>query len=655
MREVTTPSLPGYINLCLNLGKRLSNQSTASGGSILRAVYLSFNELLPLHATLFRPFTAQIRALILPLLAPCSSNEHALDQKISLQWQCVVIARQLYVLQHMCNPKNVAADLRRQSLSSLLDSIRATADVVFRTIREEATLWSRERTILKHTKSGEILCDPCPELLHLPAWEGIEAGLERLHGLLELLSAFMSIHSDLPVVIPVGRIQDAVRRIVFLRSSIGDWNKHLSTEADQNDRDCVTAYLPQLCVSALKCLLQLVSRLSIDNSPSVDAILETVLWTLSDEATSNSSRVRQMCYNIVDRMLQSFGPYLSSKHASLFSTCMNLCYQDVLSDKADSEAPGITDFRDNSMGSIFNLETKANKTVSVQESAAKLLAAILNQISLGLPSKSLRQQLDRAAILSHHGALMLASVRNPPHDDNRESVSTSILPILARMFPGSPEIRDFVRPQMPLVFQHEGWDSAPFEGEHKEEPLEDLRRPRYTNHRSKNGDGTEVLMDNSIQVIGNSLSSHEYLAEESNGAPSIHESKRQKISHSDFAPRPVSDAQQEMIPHLEDRHPMIEQPPPLDSGEVLKTHHFRDSEHAAKRPSNLTALDHNSLQRSGSKSPQSMIENVRKTAPNQELPKEEKDDQSESESDSELPVLEMSSGLDSGEEDITDS
>ena len=103
VRELTTPSLPGFITSCLTLVKPAPQEN-----DILCVVLQAFNELIPHHPASFRPHSAQMRALVLPLIAPIPSDttQYAFLPSASVS----EAARRLFVSLSMCTPKNASPE-----------------------------------------------------------------------------------------------------------------------------------------------------------------------------------------------------------------------------------------------------------------------------------------------------------------------------------------------------------------------------------------------------------------------------------------------------------------------------------------------------------------------------------------------------------------
>ena len=89
----------------------------------------------------------------------------------------------------------------------------------------------------------------------------------------------------------------------------------------------------------------------------------------------------------------------------------------------------------------------------IQEATQDLLSLALISVLSGYFPPPLRSQIDRTAIITQNKQAMLASVMNPipiPRRRDEKPIS-SILPYLARAYPGAMEVEALLRPQMPPI------------------------------------------------------------------------------------------------------------------------------------------------------------------------------------------------------------
>ncbi|KAL8869682.1 MAG: hypothetical protein Q9174_004089 [Haloplaca sp. 1 TL-2023] len=223
VREITTPSLPAFITICLKLIGAADNPHTRHSGpseSLAAVALWAYSELLPLYPAAFRPVIGQIRALCLPLTAPISSSwllDDSADQgsggKSSKIESCR--ARQVLVLLCGCAPKNTQSQEWAQSLTAMIAKAHGTADLVFRALKEDWVSSGHDKRVSVPT------ADPLSKIVQsdetdtqLPGWVGINDGLERLNGLLLTAQAHLAYPSLSALTIPTGRILDLIDRVI---------------------------------------------------------------------------------------------------------------------------------------------------------------------------------------------------------------------------------------------------------------------------------------------------------------------------------------------------------------------------------------------------------------------------------------------------------
>lgn len=475
VREITTPSLPGFITSCLSLAK---SQITLGGtrkivchGSTLDTILQSFCKLLPHHPTLFRPFVTQIRSLILPLIAATPSNlsieENPKLPPIIIE-TCVLSSRDLFVLLSSCAPKNKSAEDWAKSLHSVIESLHKTADRAFRAVIEN---WepSVSRAQLNGNSThdfAKVVCGQDEDDLGLPPWRGIHAGAERIDGLLHILKVYLTAPTNLSVKIPVGALTDATERILSIFPPYGESESEYSgprvhPEAGKNERDGLWTSLPMLHVSALELLSLIILRLGHNSAIASDAILERSLWVFEAERSNN--HVRTAVYKLISNILRLFGLSLSKPIAALLSSCVKSCCEDLIPSKdqstpaEDSAASGPRQTSNSvsiNADSYLKAPAKAAKLSANQlenVAAVSLLSLVISNVPRDFFTYSLRAQIDRTAVLIKSKQTMLASVLNPPTRRKGARETSSLMPLLTREFPCSLEVEALVRPRMPVL------------------------------------------------------------------------------------------------------------------------------------------------------------------------------------------------------------
>lgn len=477
VREITTPSLPGFITSCLNLVKSMTapegTKKISCYDTTLNTILQSFCKLLSHHPTLFRPFLTQIRSLILPLIAATPSNlifDEDLEQRPFASETCVAhSSRHLFVLLSSCAPKNNSAEDWAESLHSIVKSLHRTADRAFRAVVED---WepSASRVLLSGKLPhdfADIVSSLDEDDSGLPAWRGIHAGVERIDGLLHILKVFLTTPTKLSVRIPVGAFIDATERILSIPPPFGESETEYSgptvnPEAGKEERDGLWTGLPLIHITALEVLSLLILRLGRSSAIASHVILERSLWVF--EAERSNSYVRATIYKLVSDILRVLGWSLPKTIAPLLSNCVKICCEDLVPSKdqampADVSAAFVPRQTLNSASmnadSYLSFPTRsASLSENLQEietAAASLLSVSVSHLPKEFFSYSLRAQIDRTAVLIKSKSMMLASVLNPPTRRKGAREPSSVMPLLAREFPCSLEVEALVRPRMPVL------------------------------------------------------------------------------------------------------------------------------------------------------------------------------------------------------------
>lgn len=475
VREITTPSLPGFITSCLNLSKSwpapLINISCYE--TTLSTILQSFCTLIPHHPTLFRPFLTQIRSLIIPFLAATPSSivvDEDVDQRPSADGTHVAhSSRRLFALLSNCAPKNNSAEEWAESVHSIIKSLHRTADRAFRAVVED---W--EPSLSNIPVRGNLLydfsavvCSLDEDGLELPAWRGIYAGIERIDGLLQTLKVFLTAPTKLSVKIPVGAFIDVTERILSITLPLGEGESEydvttFNPEGGKEERDGLWAGLPMIHVAALEVLSQLILRLGRGSAIACHVILERALSIF--EAERGNHNIRATVYRLVSDILQLVGWSLPKSIVSPLSKCVKNCCEDLVPSKgqvmpADNSAASLPRQPGNSASINANSHsrfptTSANLSENskmVETAAGLLLSVSVSHVPRDFFTYILRAQIDRTAILIKSKPTMLASVLNPPTRRKGAKEPSSIMPLLARGFPSSLEVEILVQPRMPIM------------------------------------------------------------------------------------------------------------------------------------------------------------------------------------------------------------
>ena len=457
--------MPGFIVACLNLLKNPRSAEVTSGthalSPYLLVVLQALSELIVIHPTSFRPFLPQMQSLTHPLIAPTpSSIEIEIDPVSDSVSES---ARRLFVLFHVCGPKNTAGEEWAKSVDGLIASVHRTTDKVFRSLIED---WTPSIGAFDGASSNlieDVVSDPKPVPLALPAWIGIHAGVERLDGLLHTLHAFLASTNATAVVVPLGQILDLVDRVLSTFPPGNGKVPRIRPEIGRDEREGLWIRLPRLQTTAIGVYSLMLSRMGFASASLASTILEQVLWIF--ESQCGMDGFRRAAYGLVSQVLSNFGPSLPRTHAASLSLCIRLCCEDLLP-SVDSQLQGgqasfpetqrppngfTSSNADSYLKSVTNQAYLSGTSNSVLQAAEELLPLTLSNLPNDFLPFSLRCQIDRTAVITGNRKAMLASVMNPTSKRRGQKQTSSILPLLARAHPEALEVEALLRPQMPPI------------------------------------------------------------------------------------------------------------------------------------------------------------------------------------------------------------
>lgn len=468
VREITTPSLPGFITACLSLVHKLCSPKAAQESHVrsplLLVVLHALSELIAMHPTSFRPFVPQIISWTHPLIAPTPSNFESGNDQNYISASVSESARRLFVLLHVSGPKNTAGEVWTTSIDALIITIQRTADKIFRSLIEDWTSSTGRYDAAISVLVEDVVSDQKPTPLALPAWTGIHAGIERLDGLLHTLQAFLASATAAVVTLPVGNILSLVDRILSTFPPGNGRNPRVKSEIGRDEREGLWVDLPRLQISAIGVYSLMISRMGHGSVAIVSTIMEQLLWTF--ESQYGNDGFRRAAYGLVSQILAAFGPSLPKTSTISLSRCIRMCCEDLLpsiesqlqgeqASFPDSNKPsnGINSSTnaDSYLRSAINQVGLPGASSDVLEAARELLPLTLTNLPQEYLPFSLRCQIERTAIITSNNKAMLASVMNPTSKRKRQKQKSSILPLLARANPEALEVEALLRPQMPPI------------------------------------------------------------------------------------------------------------------------------------------------------------------------------------------------------------
>ncbi|KAK2878162.1 hypothetical protein FQN49_001087 [Arthroderma sp. PD_2] len=469
-REITTPTLPQFITACLNIISTKSSTDTRRslkyGNSLIETVLCSFLTLLPNHPTIFRPFSAQIHGLLLPLIASSNSPNVAPE---STKWA----GQQLFISLHQCAPKNTANEEWIKAIRTTVLAAHRTGDHLFRAIVEH---WESVDPTLRqgtgHKSSDALVGDDGPDPLGLPRWAGIQQGSGQLISLLGLLSSFLKSRSHSTVSIPVGSILDLTSRlasIIVPSSASGDDPNTTNPEIGRDEREALWSVIPSIHAASLSLQRAILELLGSEGFSTARSCLDQTLWVF---ASSNSNRLaREAAYRCISKSLAIIGPTLTKPGVSSLAPAIQTSCSDLMppndsginenqitGGKGKSGSTGTTNadaFLDNKSKSNPEVQCTA-ELGTLTEAATNFLLDVLTYVPTDLIPLSLRAKIDRTSILTANKDLMMTSILNPISSMESQRGHSSVLPFLARSQPKNTEVEGLLRPRMPVILTGAG-------------------------------------------------------------------------------------------------------------------------------------------------------------------------------------------------------
>ncbi|TEY77225.1 hypothetical protein BOTCAL_0057g00150 [Botryotinia calthae] len=452
VREITTPTLPTFVTSCLNLiSSKPSMNALDVTPSSVETVFRSFAMLLPRHTTIFRPFASQIRAATRPYLACtlCDRSYVPLSVKES--------ARKLTVVLHQTVAKNGGGEEWGKAVRDLVQNTHMTADQVFRAVVED---WeSTAGYTAEPVNVNEELSGGARTPDDLPRWTGIDAGIERLVGLLEFLDEYLREATPSAVTIPVGPIFDLITRILSISlPSPTDSNSgsvRLHPAIDRDEKDGLWAGLPNVFVSVLHLISTMSATLGQSFVSLAQGSLDLLMWSFS--SGKNHQDFRASTYSLACRILPLLSQSLDKPRVSKFVPIMRACCKDLETSYSGISNPEAS--KSQSKGSSSqNADTLLRGSIStivvvdpeVVAAASSLLPVLLSKLPQAFLDISMRSQLERTAILGRNKEAMLASILNPFVGKNGKALS-SVLPHITREFPDDDSVEILLRPRMPII------------------------------------------------------------------------------------------------------------------------------------------------------------------------------------------------------------
>lgn len=458
VREIVTPTLPAYISACLNLLSPISSGKVSSiPSTLLKTIFNSFCALILRYASIFRPFSSQIRLLIGRFLAPSTSEVPYVPQSLK------ETARHLFIRLHETAPKKSCSEEWHNAVTDLVRDIHVTSDQVFRSIIED---WESSASYVTKPVDIDKEIQGGGDCGYFTPWNGIDAGTDRLINLLDFLSMYFLVGTSGPITVPIGIIKDMTDRLLSViptGESIGEENSmQLNPGVGRDERDALWCRIPYIHIAVLRLWFVIADRMKENFVSLAQVCLDQLVWIFP--YGKHNSEFRLATFELMSRILLISGKGLEKGQINKASTIIKSCCDELYGDKSFSERQegngnkviSKLDEKKNLITDLFKQQaSNLNIPSQIKESevflsASRLLPLFLSHISQDNFNLSTRSMIDRTAILSKNREAMLASVLNPIKG-NCEREIPSILPFLTQAFACDNVVEILLRPRMPQV------------------------------------------------------------------------------------------------------------------------------------------------------------------------------------------------------------
>lgn len=497
VREITTPSLPGFVTTTLNLvSVKSSSEPTRKlkpNTPCLEVILRAYAELIARHPTIFRPFTSQIHSILQAIVGSTSAP---------YQQPVLDVAEQLFIALHHCAPKNTGGEEWKNACRVTINSIHTTASHVLRAVMEQ---WESVDPSLRQQLSHPIdyaleVGSHAPDALGLSSWQGLDMGVKRLVELLRMLSAFLSTATASTVSIPVGSVLDLTARLMSVVVPSDASDIQANPQISRTERENLFAELPHVHVACIKVLRALVNTLETAAIPVAQTILEQTLWVF--RAEKFNKKIRTSVYGLTTALLKHIGPAMNRKNVSSLTDIIRTCCSDLLPSggeitKESSDTKGKSKTNSGAVNADFFLNPSLKqgrrtnaptKSPRLSRAASNLLQTVLTHVPMEYLAPPVRAEIDRTIIMTSDKNAMYASVLNPFPAVKGRGANVSIMPFLARSYTSEMDVEALIRPRMPVLTNSTSIGHYVNMDEDEEEDLEPASAPQVAHE-----DSTEFL------------------------------------------------------------------------------------------------------------------------------------------------------------------
>jgi len=455
IREITTPALPTFITTCLS---NIENKRCSS--SELQTVLEALITLLPKHPTTFRSAEKQIRDVLNRIISSTARSggaHHYLEIHVQT-------AQKLLALLHNCAPKQGASTKWDETLKSTVTATHATCDRVFRSVIED---WRSVAGVQPSAPSQQLLAGEVESESHdavgMSAWKGVYEGSERVIALLGLVQAHIDNATALSTTVRIGLLADLTTRLLSVTVPAAGRQEFVKPnhQVSRDERDALYSLLPRIHVATFKLLASILRRFGAALLSVLPSLTEQLAWVFKAERTDE--RFRTTAYATLGQYLTFVGHTFGKDEITDLAPLIAACCFDMLPEDDQTRLPAVSNAVKPSAAQAASQTAKPTavstpQTSALQIAASALLPLILSHLDPKAVPRKLRASIDRTAILTKHKQALVVSVLNPPVNPSGTAAQASLLPFLARLFPGDAEVEAIIRPRMPVTWtgRHSG-------------------------------------------------------------------------------------------------------------------------------------------------------------------------------------------------------
>lgn len=444
VREIATPTIPAFATACLQIIKPASpDQQSSTPLAAVETICDAFSTLIPLYPTTIRPSSSHIKTAVKSYLAPTESDGRCIPASLQKA------ARRLVVSLHHVAAKSGGSDEWAKLLRTLLSDTHATADQVLRAVDE-----SWEATDGNARPAIDFDGEPrgggsAPE--ELPPWSGLNAGVDRLVGLIHYLAECLRYPTKTAITLPLSALMDVVSRLCLiarLSPKTQTWDQAVETNAaiGRDERDELWSLVPEIHIASFELVRTLFQRLDQDMLPLVPEVLDHLVRVF--KSGMDISVVRMTGYATLEDIMSLAGPTMSKTAVDMLDPLVRACCRDLQQDagqlkQGDKNQKSTPDSKKNGAAANADLflqspATNMEEIITLDPDHVAAASALLSMIFTHLPQQNLKPGLrglvEKTAILTSNRNAMLASVLNP-YKDRSGRMHRSLLPHFAQQFP----------------------------------------------------------------------------------------------------------------------------------------------------------------------------------------------------------------------------